>query len=120
MRRIGSLVLILTLVVVIFNACKDDSKGVDQTGVEISFTNCVTAGIRVWIDDEYQTFVSTDEPAFLEVPSGSHSLYARSNAINTEDKSYYCWSTSFSVTDGETTFLTLDCTDHLCSDSTLE
>jgi hypothetical protein len=96
--------------------CEEEVTGANQTGIEIGFTNCVTVGIWVWIDEEYQGFMSSDSPELFPVSSGSHSLYCRSNAVLAETQEYVCWTVDFSVSENETTQLVLDCDDAFCSD----
>ncbi|MBN1884999.1 MAG: hypothetical protein JW876_05700 [Candidatus Krumholzibacteriota bacterium] len=113
MKRIGVITALLALSLAIAGGCDDETAGVDQTGINLRFANCLPLGIWVFVDDEYQSFASTEEPQFISVTAGSHTLWARSNAQLGDE--FYSWDIEFSVSDGQITELTLDCTDALDS-----
>ena len=113
MKRVGALALILALALTV-SGCEEDAMGVDETGVQLTFTNCLTFAVWLWIDGEYQGTFTSEETQFVEIVSGSHTLYARSNAFVDQANKYFCWTTSFSVSDGQTTYVALDCTGAWC------
>lgn len=119
MKRIGAIMLILILVSIY--SCGDKStEEVQQTGLELSFKNCITFAVWLWIDDEYQGTYTSEEPNFIPIGAGSHTLYAKSNLVITgteQEEHYFCWSKDFSVQDGKVTYLMLDCEGHNCTDS---
>lgn len=119
MKRIGMLLITLLFILSIIYGCEDDSQGVGETGVTVSFQDCLSFVIWVFVDGEYQGIASSEEPKFFAIPSGGHTLYARSNAIIRETNEYFCWTREFSVADGNITTLGLNCTGAECSDSTL-
>jgi len=118
MKRIGMVVITLLFILSIIYGCEEDSQSVEETGVRVSFSNCLSFVIWVFVDGEYQGIASTEEPKFFAIPSGGHTLYARSNAVIRETNEYFCWTRNFSVADGNITFLGLDCTGAECSDTT--
>ncbi len=113
MKRIGALALILAIALTV-SGCEEETQGVDETGINLGFTNCLTFAIWLWIDDEYEGTFTSEETQFVEVAAGSHTLYARSNAFLDQENKYFCWSTSFSVSEGQLTYVTLDCTNAWC------
>ncbi len=116
MKRIG--IMLMVLVLVFIYSCGDkDSEGVQETGLELRFKNCITFAVWLWIDGEYQGTFTSEESNFIPIGAGSHTLYAKSNIVLTETDEYFCWSTKFSVSDGKVTYLTLDCEGHACSDT---
>ena len=107
MRRIGALIFTLLMILTSNIGCEDTSQEVQPTGVELRFSNCLTFGVWVFVDDDYKGTASSEEPKFYSVLSGSHTLYARSNGkIEGVD---YCWTIDFSVSDGNTTLVQLSC-----------
>lgn len=118
MKRVGALVAILALGALFAAGCEEDVVTVASTGVEIGFTNCITVGVWVWIDDEYQGFISTDNAEYFETSSGSHQIYCRSNAILTDNRQFYCWSRSVTVSENNVSLLALDCVGAGCTDTT--
>jgi hypothetical protein len=114
MKRIGAAAVLLGLFLLILSGCEEETTGVEEKGLEIAFTNCLSFGVYVWVDGLFQGYTSTDEPKLFEIPSGSHTLYARSNAI--KEGSYYCWSTNVSVSDSGISTVTLDCTGAECQE----
>jgi hypothetical protein len=118
MKRIGALAAFLALAALFAAGCEEEVTEVTNTGVEIGFSNCITVGIWVWIDDEYKGFMSTDNPEFFETTSGSHEIYCRSNAVETSTRAYYCWTNSVSVSENNVSALALDCVGAICEDTT--
>ena len=118
MKRIGALAAILALAGLFAAGCEEEVTSVASTGIEIGFTNCITVGIWVWIDDEYQGFMSTDNTEYFETSTGSHEVYCRSNAILTDNRQYYCWTQSISVSEDNVSLLALDCYGAGCTDTT--
>ena len=109
MKRIGVIAALLALSLMFAGGCDDETEGVSTTGINLTFANCLPFGIWVFVDDEYQSFASSEEPHFVSVTPGNHTLWARSNAQLGDE--YFRWEIEFSVSDGQTTELLLDCTD---------
>ncbi len=114
MRRIGALVMILMLTSIIAAGCEDDSNDTQMTGLELRFSDCLTFGIWVFIDGEYQGMASSEEPKVFSLGAGTYEFYARSNAKLGD--TYFCWNESVSVSDGNITILRLSCDGAECSD----
>jgi hypothetical protein len=111
----------LACVLALSYGCEEETTGVQQTGVRVGFSDCLSFVIWVFIDGEYQGIASTEEPKIFEVPAGEHDLYARSNMVLRETNEFFCWDTTVSVSDGSVTYIDLNCTEHTCSDtSTVE
>lgn len=132
MRRIGSATLILTIAVMMFIGCGEDTSGVDQTGFQVRFVSielreierfdqetksividtvaleqpALTFAVWVFVDDEYQGRASTDEPKFFPFPSGTYDMYIRSNMRKVTQDTFFSWARQFTVDDNYTTFLT--------------
>jgi len=117
MKRIGAMAVIAALALMIFHGCKEDTKGVTETGLQLSFVNCLTFEAWVWVDSEYQGIASSEEPHFFELGEGSHALYVRSNAKSAENLKYVCWKKNFSISDGSITYMTLNCDGAECEDT---
>jgi hypothetical protein len=115
MSRIGAFALALVLLACCIG-CDEKSASVVQTGLNLSFANCVTTGIYVFIDGDDDlanaTYCSSEITNFIEIAPGTHTLNARAN-ITVADTSY-CWTRSFSVSDGQITELVLDCIGASC------
>ena len=118
MKRIGALAAILAISALFAVGCEEEVDSVASTGIEIGFANCITVGIWVWIDGEYQGFMSTDNAEYFETSSGSHEIYCRSNAIETSTRQYYCWTQSSNFSDNNVSSLALDCEGASCTDTT--
>ena len=97
MKRVGVL-LILAAALLTFTSGCDETVEAQTTGVTIRCANCLTFEVWVWVDDNFTNIISSIEPATFEISSGSHSLFARSNAA--DDDNYWCWSIDFTVNDG--------------------
>ena len=115
MKRV-SVYLLLTIALLTFTSGCDEAVEAQTTGVTIRCANCLTFEVWVWIDDNFMNIISSGEPATFEISSGSHSLFARSNA--SDDDNYWCWSLDFSVSDANVTTVVLDCTGAECTDGT--
>ena len=114
MRQLGAVVLILALMPVLLAGCSDDSQEVTPTGFKLIFTECLTFGVWVFIESEFQGTASSEEPHFFELAPGTYELTMRSNAHY--GNIYFCWTAQITVTDGATTNLTYSCDGAECED----
>jgi len=114
MRRIGALAIVIMLTSMFAAGCEEDSNEVQQTGIELRFSDCLTFGVWVFVDGEYQGMVSSEEPKFFPLGAGSYELYARSNAKLGDV--YFCWTRQISVSDGNISTISLSCEGAECSD----
>ncbi len=112
MKRVGVL-LLLAIALLTFTSGCDEAVEVQATGVMVMCEYCLTFEVWVWVDDNFMNIISSEEPVTFEVASGSHSLYARSNAM--DEDNYWCWSLDFSVSDGNVTTVVLDCRGAECT-----
>jgi hypothetical protein len=108
MFRVGAFVLIALVLSLAFG-CSEKTSEAQVTGVELSFSSCLTFNAMVFIDDTYMGSFSSERPAFISVATGSHALYVKGNIVVVAGDSTYCWTESFSVADGQTTTLDLNC-----------
>ena len=115
MKRVGVLI-ILAMTLLTFTSGCDEAVEAQATGVTIRCANCLTFEVWVWVDDNFMNIISSEEPTTFEISSGSHSLFARSNAM--DEDNYWCWSLDFSVSDGNITTVVLDCTGAECTGTT--
>ena len=115
MNRIGFLTALLSLTLILVPGCDEETTAVSKTGIEIRCSNCLPFGVYVFVNDEPVGEVSSEEPGFIELSSGSYDLYAYSNAESSGTNQYYCWSQTVSVSDGKVTAVILLCSDdYLC------
>jgi hypothetical protein len=114
MKRAAALILVSVLLIAVWTGCEEDSTEAIPTGIEMQFTDCLVFGVHIFIDDTYQGTCSSEEPKFYPLGAGTYALYARSNA-NLGD-TYFCWSTDVTVSDGNTTVVTLSCDDAECTE----
>lgn len=114
MKRAAALLLLSFMIASLSSGCGEDSTEVAQTGIEMRFTQCLVFGVHIFVNDTYQGTCSSEEPKFYPLGPGTYTLYARSNANLGE--TYFCWSTEISVSDGNTTVVTLSCDGAECSD----
>jgi len=115
MNRVGVLLILVSLTLLLFSGCDEETMAVDRTGIEVRCSNCLTFGVYVFIDDDPIGEVSSEETGFFELPSGSYDLYAYSNAESHTTNLYYCWHQTVTVSDGNVTGVVLACTDdNLC------
>ncbi len=114
MRQLGIVIFILALMPVLLAGCSDDTQKVTPTGIELKFTECLTFGVWVFVDDEFQGMASSEEPAFFALAPGTYELYLRGNAYL--DDTYFCWTDEISVSDGNTTVLYYSCDGAECQD----
>ncbi len=119
MKRVGAVWVIAALAVAVFIGCEEDTANVEETGFAMSFENCLPVGVLVFIDSEYQDFISVEEHTFFNIPAGSYTLEVKSNTKFTggEEDSFYYWSEILSVSDGRVTQIVLDCTGAMCPDT---
>jgi hypothetical protein len=106
MVRIGAVALMAVSLFMLLG-CGEKSTETTRTGVDLSFRNCLSFEAWVWIDQVYVGSFTSDLPSFIEYKSGSHTIYAKSNLIAGD--TCYCWTKTFSVSDGKATSLILDC-----------
>jgi len=106
MIRIGAATAMILVLLMVFG-CEDKAAETQATGVNLDFENCLTFSAWVWIDGDYYDSFTSEQPSFLELSAGSHTLYARSNVIAGD--SFFCWNKEFSVADQQATDLILDC-----------
>jgi hypothetical protein len=116
MNRVGILLIMLSLTLVLFSGCDEETTSVYQTGIEIRCAGCLPFGVYVFVDNEPVGQVSSEEPGFFELPSGTYRLYAYSNAESSTTNQYYCWTIeSVTVSEGNVTGVVLPCVDEaLC------
>ena len=114
MRQLGAVILILALMPVLLAGCSDDTQEVTPTGIKLTFTDCLTFGVWVFIEGEYQGLASSEEPTFFALAPGTYELYMRSNA-NYGDI-YVCWTDQITVSDGVTSNLYYSCDGAECQD----
>ena len=114
MKQLGAVVLILALIPGLLAGCSDDTQEVNPTGFRLTFTDCLSFGVWVFVEGEYQGMASSDEPAFFELGPGTYELYLRSNASLGEI--YACWTAQISISEGNTTSLTYSCDGAACQD----
>ena len=114
MRQLGAVILILALLPVLLAGCSDDSQEVAPTGIQLNFTECLTFGVWVFVEGEYQGIASSEEPAFFALAPGTYELYLRSNAQLGD--TYACWTDQISIADGSTTILSYSCDGAACQD----
>ena len=130
MRRIGITLVVLTVTVVFFVGCEEDTTGVDETGFEVRFAAlelreiervvgqsieidtitleqpALTFAVWVFVDNEYQGRASTDEARFFPISAGTFDLYMRSNMRKVTEDTFYTWTRRFTVDESNTTFMT--------------
>ena len=114
MRQLGAAIVILALMPVLLVGCSDDTQEVAPTGIQLNFTDCLTFGVWVFVEGEYQGMASSEEPAFFSLAPGTYELYMRSNAYYGDI--YVCWTDQISVSEGNTTVLTYSCDGAECQD----
>ncbi len=114
MRQLGAVILILALMPVLLAGCSDDTQEVTPTGIKVTFRDCLTFGVWVFVEDEYQGIASSEESAFFPLAPGTYNLYMRSNAMYGDI--YVCWTDQISVSEGSTTSLTYSCDGAECQD----
>ena len=114
MRQLGAVLFIIALMPVLLSGCGDDTQEASPTGIRLEFTECLSFGVWVFVEGEYQGMASSEEPAFFELAPGTYELYMRSNALIGD--TYFCWMDQISVSDGNTTELSYSCDGHECTD----
>ncbi len=115
MARIGAFAA-LTILIALLIGCSEKTSSTEQTGLELNFAHCLTFSAWVWIDGEYVGAFTSEQPSIIEMGSGGHTLFARSNMVVADTS--YCWTTSFNVSDGQTTEVILDCVGARCESAT--
>lgn len=114
MRQLGAVLLILALMPVLLAGCSEDSQDVAPTGIRLEFTECLTFGVWVFVEGEYQGMSSSEEQSFFELAPGTYELYLRGNALLGD--TYFCWTDQITVSDGVTTSLFYSCDGAECQD----
>jgi hypothetical protein len=114
MKRIGLVFLMTVLALFALFGCKEKGTEAKVTGIELRFRGCLTFEAWVWIDDEYQGSYTSEQPSTIELPSGAHTLYARSNMFVSGD-TMFCWTTDFSVVQDKVVQVYLDCPGNKCT-----
>ena len=114
MRQLGAVLLILALMPVLLTGCSDDSQEVTPTGIRLDFTECLTFGVWVFVEGEYQGMLSSEESGFFPLAAGTYELYMASNAKI--GNTYFCWTDQVTVTEGSTTDRTYSCDGAECED----
>lgn len=113
MFRVGACLLIVLAISLLFG-CSDKTSEAQPTGLELGFMNCLSFNAHVFIDNSYVGSFSSERSWFIDVAAGKHSLFARANlAVDLPDTSF-CWTTSFTVAEGATTQLRLNCSTGGC------
>jgi hypothetical protein len=121
MRRVGALLALVLFAAVYLIGCEEKTTGVAETGIEIQCGNCYPFKVDVFVDGDDIGSFSSEEPKFFNVPTGSHSLYAVSNAVVHVTNEGWCWTLDFSVSEGNVTEIILECSDDShCGDTTPE
>ena len=110
MKRAAAPILLSVMLAAVSIGCEEEVTNVNQTGFEMRFEDCYVFGVHIFINDTYQGTASSEEPKFFPVGPGTYSLFARSNA-SIGSTVTFCWSTQISVSDGNTTRVTLSCDD---------
>lgn len=112
MNRVGVLLILISLTLLLFSGCDEETTSVDPTGIEIYCYGCLPFGVYVFVDDEPIGEISSEESGFFELPSGTYSLYAYSNAESSTTNQFYCWTLdAVTVSDGNITAVVLPCID---------
>ncbi len=114
MRQLGAVLLILALMPVLLTGCSDDSQEVAPTGIQLNFSECLTFGVWVFVEGEYQGMSSSEEVSFFALAPGTYELYLRGNAMLGD--TYFCWTDQITVSDGATTTLRYSCDGAECQD----
>ena len=115
MKQLGAVLFILALMPVLLAGCSDDSQEVTPTGMELTFTECFSFGVWVFVEGEYQGMASSEEFAFFPLAPGTYDIYMASNARIGD--TYFCWTDQVTVTDGNTIRLTYSCDGAECQDN---
>lgn len=108
MFRVGAFISIVTILS-LFLGCSDKTSESQPTGLELGFMNCITFNAQVFIDNSFVGSFSSERAWFIDVPVGSHALYAQANVVVDAGDSTFCWTQNFSVADGATTHIDLNC-----------
>ncbi|MCK4538104.1 MAG: hypothetical protein KAV42_04840 [Candidatus Krumholzibacteria bacterium] len=116
MKRISGVALVLAIILALtITGCEDDSQSTEATGFELVIEECLSFGVYVYVDGEFQDFASTDEPHFFPLPAGTYDVWAYGNA--TIGNQYACWSNQVTVRDTDVVRLTLFCSEeNICTD----
>jgi hypothetical protein len=114
MRQLGAVLFILALTSLLLAGCSDDTQETEPTGIRVEFTECLTFGVWVFVEGEYQGMISSEEPGFVALAPGTYELYMRSNAKLGD--TYFCWTDQISVTENNTTSLRYSCDGAECTD----
>jgi len=113
MFRIGALIA-LVLVGSLVLGCEEDATETTSTGLALSFQNCISFNANVFVDNGFVGQYTSERAAFIEVPSGSHTLFVESNLVVHLGDTNFCWTRNFTVSEGQATVVTLDCHGAAC------
>ena len=116
MRQLGAVLSIFALLTpVLLAGCSDDTQEVSPTGIRLEFTECLSFGVWIFIEGEYQGMASTEEFYALNLAAGTYEIYLRGNAMLGD--TYYCWGPeTVTVTDGNMTMKSYSCDGAECQD----
>lgn len=114
MKRLVALMVLPVILAAVSTGCEEDSADLNPTGLELRFADCLVFGVHIFVNDTYQGTCSSEEPRFYSIGPGDYTLYARSNANLGE--TYFCWTMDISISDGNTTVVTLSCDGAECSE----
>ncbi len=112
MARVGAFVFLILFVSLLIG-CSEKTSSVQETGMSLQFANCLSFAAWVWVDGSYMGTYTSEQPNLIEVPAGGHSLFVRSNLVVADTS--YCWTSNFSVSEGQVTPVVLDCVGAKCS-----
>ena len=106
MFRVGAFVSI-ALVLSLLSGCSEKTTETEPTGLELGFLNCVSFKAKVFIDNNYVGSYSSERAWFIDVAAGTHTLFTQANLSMFD--STFSWTQNFSVSEGGTTFIDLNC-----------
>ncbi len=111
MTRVGAFALLILFVSLVVG-CSEKTASVQETGIRLGFSNCLTFAAWVWIDGYYVGTYTSEQPSLIDVTAGGHTLFVRGNIVVGD--SSFCWTQDFSVSEEQVTEVTLDCVGAKC------
>lgn len=111
MARVGAFALLIVLLACLIG-CEEKTASVQQTGINLQFENCISFAVWVWVDGDYIGTYTSEQRSYIGIGPGGHTLFARGNIVVAD--SSYCWTQSFSVSDGQITDVRLNCRGAKC------